>query len=57
MPDQLARVKRATRKRATADQEWRAAIRDAVAAGQSLRTVAAAAGVTNPRVHQIVNHR
>ncbi len=50
----LTRVKRATKRRAAADEEWRVAIREAHAEGESLRAIARAAGVTNPRVHQIV---
>lgn len=53
-PDPLARVRRAARKAAHAHQERDEAIRAAVEAGHSLRAVADAAGLTNPRVHQIV---
>ena len=53
MPDSLARVRRATKKRATAEQEWRDAIRSAVEAN-SLRTIGKAAGVSHVRVLQIV---
>jgi len=54
MPD-LNRVKRATKRRATADEEWRAAIRAAAEDGASLRQIAAVAGVSNVRVHQILH--
>ena len=53
MSADLARVKRATKRRADADREWREAIRQAVRDGASLRAVADAAGVTHPRVLQI----
>ena len=52
MPDSLARVKRATKKRATAEQEWRDAIRTA-AKTNSLRAVGDAAQITHVRVLQI----
>jgi hypothetical protein len=50
----LARVKRATRKRAESDEAWRVAIREAVSSGESLRDVGKAAGVSHVRVLQIV---
>lgn len=50
----LARVKRATKRRATAEEEWRVAIREAHAEGVSLRAIAQAAGVSHVRVLQIV---
>jgi hypothetical protein len=53
MPDPLARVKRATRKRAASEQEWRAAVRAAVSDGASLRAVGEAANVSHVRVLQI----
>lgn len=52
MLDPLARVKRATKKRATAEREWRDAIR-AAAATNSLRAIGEAAGVSHVRVLQI----
>lgn len=52
MTDTLARVKRATKKRATAEREWRDAIR-AAATTNSLRTVGEAANITHARVLQI----
>lgn len=51
----LTRVRRATKRRTQADQEWREAIIAAHKDGASLRAIAEAAGVTNPRIHQIVN--
>lgn len=50
MADPLARVRRAAKRRAAADAEWRAAIRDAREHGLSLRAIAAAAGVSNVAV-------
>jgi hypothetical protein len=59
MTDPLARVRRATKRRnlparQRVDAEWRDAIRAAHAEGATLRAIAEAAGITNPRVHQIV---
>jgi hypothetical protein len=53
MPDSLARVRRATKRRAAAEQEWRDAIR-AAAENNTLRAVGEAAGVTHVRVLQLV---
>lgn len=50
----LATVRRATKKRAESELAWRVAIREAVAAGESLRAVGKAAGVAHTRVLQIV---
>ena len=50
----LAKVRRATAKRTTAERELRAAILAAVAGGASQADVARAAGLTRGRVHQIV---
>lgn len=50
--DPLTRVRRATKKRATSEDEWRAAIR-AAAKTNSLREVGLAAGVSHVRVLQI----
>lgn len=50
----LTRVKRATKRRAAAEEEWRVAIREAHAEGASLRAIAEAAGVSHVRVLQIV---
>ena len=50
----LGRVKRAAERRSSAEQAWVAAILAASAAGQSLRAIAKVAGVSNPRVHQIL---
>jgi hypothetical protein len=53
----LIRVRRATARRnaavAKADAEWQDAIRDAVKAGESLRAVGGAAGVSHVRVLQV----
>jgi hypothetical protein len=53
MTDPLQRVRWATRRREAAEEEWRSAIRKAVAAGLSLRRVADAAGLSHVRVLQI----
>jgi hypothetical protein len=53
----LTRVRRATKRRTQANDEWVQAILDAHAAGDSLRAIANAANVTNPRIHQIVSGR
>lgn len=50
----LRTVRLATIRRAKSDEAWRKAIREAHAYGCSLREIAKVAGVTNPRVHQIV---
>lgn len=52
--DPLARVTKAARARAASEREWRAAIKAAHADGRSLRKIGAAAGVSHPRVLQIV---
>ena len=54
MDDSLARVKRATDARAKAEFAWREAIRTAHAAGESLRVIGRAAGVTHVRVLHII---
>lgn len=54
MADPLIRVRRAASRRTQASEDWKAAIREAVAAGVSLRTVGKAAGVSHVRVLQIV---
>ncbi len=51
--DPFVRVRRATARRSRAEDEWRDAIRAAVAEGNSLRAVGKAAGVTHWRVLQI----
>lgn len=56
MPDSLARVKRATKRRETAEREWRDAIR-AAAETNSLRAVGEAAKVTHVRVLQITREQ
>ncbi len=50
----LTRVKRATKRRAAAEEEWRVSIREAHANGESLRAIAQVAGVVHTRVLQIV---
>lgn len=55
MADSLRRLRQLTGRRNRVTDEWQAAIREAVAEGHSLRTVAEAAQVTHPRVHQIVH--
>jgi transposase-like protein len=49
-----ADLRRLTRKRAAAEQEWRVAIRAAHAEGMSLRAIAECVGVAHTRVLQIV---
>jgi hypothetical protein len=53
----VTRVKRARTRRAASEEEFRAAIRDAVERGVSLREVGKAAGVAHTRVLQIVRGR
>jgi cell division protein FtsL len=50
----LLRVRRATARRSRVDDEWRQAIREAHAAGESLRAIAREAGVSHVRVLQVV---
>lgn len=50
----LAKVRRAAAAREKAEREWRAAIRQAVMSGETLRAVAREAGVAHTRVLQIV---
>ena len=50
----LTRVRRATARRSRTTEEWRAAIRDAYQAGESLRAIAREAGITHVRVLQIL---
>ena len=50
----LTDVRRATARRRRSEQEWRKAIRRARAEGETLRAIAEAAGVTHPRVIQIL---
>jgi transposase-like protein len=49
----LDRVRRAAARRARSERDWQDAIREAVAAGGSLRQVAKAAGVSHVRVLQL----
>lgn len=49
----LQRVRHATKMRALREGEWRDAIREAVASGESLRRTAKAAGITHVRVLHI----
>ena len=51
------RLRHATRRRAEAQQAWREAIREAHAAGLSLRVIGESAGVAHTRVLQIVRER
>lgn len=51
--DRLARVRRATARRARAEEEWRAALKAARQDGMSLRQIATAAGVSHVRVQQL----
>lgn len=50
----LTKVRAAAYDRVVAEENFRAAIRAAYAAGESLRTIAPVAGVTHARIHQIV---
>ena len=50
----LTRVRRARRNRETAASEFRAAVLQAHEAGESLRAIAEAAGVSHVRVHQLL---
>ena len=54
MPDPLAAVRRASQRLAQDAAVRDAAIRTAYANGKTLREIAAAAGLTFPRIHQIV---
>lgn len=59
-PTPLEVVRQATAKKAeieAADREWRDAIRAAIAAGERVVDIAAAAGVTRDRVYQIRDGR
>jgi hypothetical protein len=53
-PAPLVKVERAARKAALSLEARDAAIVAAYEAGFTLRQIAAAAGLTNPRIHQIV---
>jgi hypothetical protein len=53
----LANVRKAAQRREDADTTWRLAIRVAHESGCTLRQIADAAGVTNPRIHQILNEQ
>jgi hypothetical protein len=57
MADPLTTVKQATARRSAANASWREAIREAHAAGASLRQIAAAAGVSHVRILQVVRQR
>jgi hypothetical protein len=52
--DKLAGLRRLSGRRSRVDAEWRAAIQDARADGESLRAIAAAAGVSHVAVLKIV---
>jgi len=51
--DPLSAVRRATARRQRSELEWRDAIRDAHAAGLSIRKIGEAAGVSHVRVLQL----
>jgi hypothetical protein len=53
----LSDVRRATAQRAKAEQAWREAIRKAHREGQTMRVIAAAAGISATRVHQIITEK
>jgi hypothetical protein len=56
-PDPLVRVRQTARKAVSALGERDAAIRDAYRAKVPMAVIAAAAGLTRQRVHQIVRDR
>lgn len=51
------RIRRISERRAKLDEQWRQEIRDAIAAGASLREVAEVAGVTHTAVKFIAHGR
>lgn len=53
-PNPIARVRAAARARDAAQERFEEALRSAIGAGVSIRTVAEAAGLTHTRVGQIV---
>jgi hypothetical protein len=53
----LTRVRRATARRLAAEVEWRKAVQEAVASGESLRKVGEAAGVSHVRVLQVAREK
>jgi len=57
MTSPLVRVRRAARKAALASQERDQAIRDAHAAGATVRAIAAEAELSFQRIHQILHGR
>jgi hypothetical protein len=57
VPASLTAVTRAAAKAASASQARDEAIRKAIADGNTLRAVAAAAGLSFARIHQIINGR
>lgn len=52
----LARLRRLTLRRRKLDAEWRQAVKDAHADGQSLRAIAEAADVSHVHVRRIVRN-
>lgn len=52
----ITTLKRATKRRASSEEAWRSAIRDARAEGQTFRAIADAAGVSHVRVQQILRN-
>lgn len=54
-PSQAAKVRRAAAKAASASAARDQAIREAHAAGLSIRTIAAEAGLSFQRIHQILH--
>ena len=57
MTDPLARIRRASKRRATAETEWREAVKAAHAAGIPIRRIGDAAGVSHVRVLQLTREK
>lgn len=57
MKTELSQVRRAAAKAAQASQDRDDAIREAHAAGETIRAIAAEAGLSHQRVHQILHGR
>lgn len=53
----LTTVRRATAKRTSSETAWRESIRQARESGATLREIAGAAGVTHPRIIQLLKRK